>query len=253
MKLMICGKGGSGKSTVAALVAMEMEKRGKRVLLVDVDESNIGLYRMFGLEMPQPLMDSFGGKKGFNEKAKAAGIGLGAPPALFPKAMGIGELPEACVARKSNIHILSVGKIHHFGEGCACPMGRLFRMLFASLRLAEDDVVIVDTTAGVEHFGRRLDDQCDRVLCVIDPSFESITLAGKVAGFGKEMNLPVSFVLNKVSPEIQEQLEQSLDGLAVIGSLPQDPAIFLNTLKGESINAAVPGVDKICDALNSHL
>ncbi len=52
MKILICGKGGSGKSTVAALLSNAMHKRGKRIFLVDSDESNIGLYRMLGLDMP---------------------------------------------------------------------------------------------------------------------------------------------------------------------------------------------------------
>jgi len=46
MKILICGKGGSGKSTVATLLASAMHKRGKNIFLVDADESNIGLYRM---------------------------------------------------------------------------------------------------------------------------------------------------------------------------------------------------------------
>jgi|GEM_PF-5918031 energy-coupling factor transporter ATP-binding protein EcfA2 len=45
MKLVICGKGGSGKSTVSALIAREIAPRGETVLVVDTDESNFGLYR----------------------------------------------------------------------------------------------------------------------------------------------------------------------------------------------------------------
>ncbi len=52
MKLLICGKGGSGKSTISALLAKAMEKLGRNVLLMDADESNIGLYRMLGMAMP---------------------------------------------------------------------------------------------------------------------------------------------------------------------------------------------------------
>ena len=60
MKILICGKGGSGKSTVAALLAKAMHQRGKKIFLVDADESNIGLYNMLGLDMPVALMDSLG-------------------------------------------------------------------------------------------------------------------------------------------------------------------------------------------------
>ena len=57
MKLSVCGKGGSGKSTIVALIANEMQQRGRQVLVVDSDESNPGLYRMLGLDKrPVPLI-----------------------------------------------------------------------------------------------------------------------------------------------------------------------------------------------------
>jgi len=70
MKLVICGKGGSGKSTISALMAREMAARGDRVLVVDTDESNFGLYKHLGLEQPKDFMDSLGGKKGLGERMR---------------------------------------------------------------------------------------------------------------------------------------------------------------------------------------
>lgn len=251
MKLMICGKGGSGKSTVAAILAKQMARLGRRILLVDVDESNIGLYRMLGMEMPQTLMESFGGKKGFNERARSSGIGLGgtASSALFPDKMRIDELPPDCLAHRDGIYAVSVGKIHHFGEGCACPMGRLFRMLFSSLVIEENDVAIVDTTAGVEHFGRSLDNQCDRILCVIDPSYESIVLARKVKQLAGQINLDPAFVTNKMTAEVKTQLAEELEGMNVIGAIDNDPKVFLDTLKGRAIDVDTPQSAQICNAL----
>ena len=52
MKITICGKGGSGKSTVTSLLAKELARMGKRVLVVDCDESNFGLHRQLGVELP---------------------------------------------------------------------------------------------------------------------------------------------------------------------------------------------------------
>ena len=55
-KMAICGKGGSGKSTVTALLAHGLRDRGYRVLVVDSDESNPGLYRILGFDQrPKPL------------------------------------------------------------------------------------------------------------------------------------------------------------------------------------------------------
>jgi CO dehydrogenase maturation factor len=63
-KIAICGKGGSGKSTVVALLAGGLRDRGYRVLVIDSDESNPGLYRVLGLEKrPEPLLELVGGKK----------------------------------------------------------------------------------------------------------------------------------------------------------------------------------------------
>lgn len=251
MKILVCGKGGCGKSTVSALLAVAMQKRGKQVFLVDADESNIGLYRMLGLNLPEPLMDSLGGKKGFQDKVKTTGIGLDGASRLFPKNLKLEDLPEGCFASLEGISVISMGKIHHFGEGCACPMGKLFRMLFSAIRLEENDLVIVDAAAGVEHFGRSLDGQCDHVLCVVDPSYESIMMSKRVGSLAMEANLPVSFVLNKLTPDVDRELNLALENFSIIGRLPDNRALFLNNLKGEALGQELPEMNLVCDALEA--
>ena len=49
MKILICGKGGSGKSTIASLLAKSMAEKGHNVLVIDSDESNFGLHRQLGM------------------------------------------------------------------------------------------------------------------------------------------------------------------------------------------------------------
>jgi len=65
MKISVCGKDGNGKSALVTLLASGMRERGCKVLVVDSDESNSGLYRMLGFDRPPvPLMELAGGKKG---------------------------------------------------------------------------------------------------------------------------------------------------------------------------------------------
>lgn len=252
MKVLICGKGGCGKSTVAALLATAMQKRKKRIFLVDADESNMGLYRMLGLNVPEPIMDSLGGKKGFQAKTKATGMMLGGPPELFPANFNLDDLPENCIASSGDIRVMSVGKIHHFGEGCACPMGKLFRMLFSSISPGINDLVIVDTAAGVEHFGRSLDGLCDVAICIVDPSYESVTMAKRVAQLAAEAKLPVSFVLNKITDDVEEDLKTALKNMDIIGVLPDNRVLFLNNFKGKALNLDVPQIESVCNALEKH-
>ena len=67
MKVMISGKGGSGKSTLSALLARALHQRGFNVLLVDADESNLGVQRLVGINSPESLMNRLGGKKAFKQ------------------------------------------------------------------------------------------------------------------------------------------------------------------------------------------
>ena len=69
IKISVCGKGGSGKSTLVSLLANAAQARGLTTLVVDSDESNSGLFRILGFDKPPtPLMTLVGGKKGIKEK-----------------------------------------------------------------------------------------------------------------------------------------------------------------------------------------
>ena len=59
MKLMVSGKGGSGKSLVASLLARQYVAAGHRVLLLDADTSNVSLHRGLGLGVPPDLSEYF--------------------------------------------------------------------------------------------------------------------------------------------------------------------------------------------------
>ncbi len=92
MKVLVCGKGGSGKSTITALLAKSMAKKGYNVLVVDSDESNFGLHKQLGLEMPEDFMNYLGGKKTLGEKLMQA-YQKGDNVSIFENKWQISDIP----------------------------------------------------------------------------------------------------------------------------------------------------------------
>ncbi|MBN1323264.1 MAG: AAA family ATPase [Methanotrichaceae archaeon] len=242
MKIIVCGKGGSGKSTVAALMAKMMAERGHKVLVVDTDESNYGLHRHLGLELPPDLLKFFDGKKGLFQRMRD-------DKTLFPSGWSIDEIPVDYLSQKDGISLLAVGKIHEFGEGCACPMGSLARQLLESLTLGPGEIVIVDTEAGIEHLGRGVEKGSDIILVVLDPSYESIALSKKIVEMGEGLGKPVYLFLNKADREVEEAMRKELDSARLVGTLPMDSGLFQAGLKGEEIKEVPEGLERLAGIL----
>ena len=232
MKISICGKGGSGKSVLTTLLADQAVSRGCGVLVVDSDESNSGLFKMLGFENPPvPLMELLGGKKKLKEKMRHPNI-------LAEAHLSSKEIPPPHLISRNGLMMVSIGKILQALEGCACPMGVLSREFLKKLRLGENEIAIIDMEAGIEHFGRGIDEGIDRILLVVEPSFESLNVAEKIKGIAAGMNKAVSAVLNKIdSDKIAHKLENELrtKNIQIIGTIPNDPLVFEACLEGSTI------------------
>ena len=245
MKIILCGKGGCGKSTVATLLARAYQKEGKDVLVIDSDESNYGLHRQLGFELPEDFTHYFGGKKGayrvFDENGR-----------VFDERWHLSDIPEEFLSGEEGLHLMAVGKIAEAEEGCACGIGFTGKMFLENLETGDDDVVITDTEAGVEHFGRGLDRCADVILMVIDPSFESIHLSEKIYDMGKALGKPVLFVINKADRGQAAMVRDAIrDRDAVIAEIPAQNEIMMAGLKGEPLNCDSTGIreiiNKVCE------
>jgi CO dehydrogenase maturation factor len=241
MKILVCGKGGCGKSTVVALLAKEMAIRKNKVLVIDNDESNIGLHSRLGIEKPDDFMNYFGGKKVLFDKTKE-----------MKNVWRLDDLPRDYLTEKGNIRLLSMGKIYQFGEGCACPINALSSKFLEILDLKEGEFLITDTDAGIEHFGRGVEKGVDILLVIIDPSQESILLAKKISELGQQVDKPVYYILNRVTDqETQDLLMNSIDRKKIIAIIPENKEIFMSGLAGNEFNMEVEGIKKVADMLES--
>lgn len=261
MKIAVCGKGGSGKSTITALLAGAMLARGLEVIVVDSDESNSGLYRMLGLEAPPvPLIELVGGKQEVRNVLPKSG-----PPlphqqtsVIARPLIRLAEIPSHHVAGRDGLRLITVGKILHALEGCACPMGVLSREFLRKLDLDGGQIAIVDMEAGVEHFGRGVESGADTVLLVVDPSFESLQLADRVRSLTIGIGIGRTYaVLNRVATEemartlAETLMERSID---VLGVIPYDQGIFDAGFDGRAVppGGVAASVERIAASLLSN-
>jgi CO dehydrogenase maturation factor len=257
-KIAVCGKGGSGKSVIARLLANGLKRRGKRVLLIDSDESNTGLHRMLGFDSPPgSLVDYLGGKQKVEETI-AARIRSGVPEnmvSVMQRELTVDEMPPAYVLEKDGLQFVMVGKILMALEGCACPMGIVSRSFLRDLVLKPGQVAVIDMEAGVEHFGRGVETSVDCVLVAVEPSLDSLEIAGKIAELSRQINIgDVWAIVNKATAQdIADELAAELKkrGLAVIGSIPYSRDVFNSCLKGTALPADTLSaeVDRITDFL----
>jgi len=240
MRVLICGKGGCGKSTIAALLSKEMAERANKVLVIDSDESNIGLHHRLGMAKPADFMNYFGGKKILFKKAKE-----------ITNRWKLDDLPKDYLSEKGNIQLMSMGKIYEFGEGCACPINALSSKVLEVLDLEDNQFLIADTDAGIEHFGRGVEKGVDLLVVIIDPSRDSILLAEKISNLGKQVGKPTYYVLNRVDRETEKLLLDSVDKENVIAIIHENKDIFMSCLSGNELTICPEGIKEIADRIES--
>jgi CO dehydrogenase maturation factor len=255
-RILVCGKGGSGKSTVITLLANALSKKKYEVVVLDGDASNPGgLARLlFGMkESVKPLIDFFGGREIVECPVDSPSV-LTRIDDEFPiteKLMNISEIPPEYYVKKHDITLFQVGKINLPFEGCDGPMSKVTRDFI----LEGDAVTLIDVEAGIEHYGRGIEKNVDQVIVVVDPTFESILIAQKVSILCQGMGIKnYGIIINKISTNVLKlYIEQELfeRGLDVYGLIKYNNSLFEAGLTGSSINSDVvmDDVEKIVGSM----
>jgi len=233
---MVCGKGGSGKSSVSVLMARALSEKHK-VYLIDSDESNVLLPKLLGVKPPKPIVEYLGGKKSIFSKGE---VNIVNALAKAGKGIILENLPTEYVSTSTEgIKLVTIGKVRNFGEGCACPLNFLTKTLLKNLVLDKDEIVLVDTDAGIEHVGRGVEEGCDTILAVADPTAEALMLAKMLKETFQNLNKKFWLVLNKATPKIIEPVKEKAKdlNLEINGVIRFDEEIFESCMEGELLNA----------------
>ncbi|RPI40921.1 MAG: hypothetical protein EHM59_21320 [Betaproteobacteria bacterium] len=242
-RILVCGKGGSGKSTLVALMASVLQQRTYEVMVLDGDASNPeGLIRLlFGLGVegePKPLIEFFGGVNvvtcPVDDPSPLTRID-DPDPVPDHRIDLFAELPADYYLRKDRMTLLQVGKIETYGQGCDGPLEKVVR----DFMVTGDAVSLIDMKAGIEHFGRKIPDRMDVILGVLDYTLESVSIARKMATFCQEAGIRnLWLILNKIgSQEVKSLLLDKLANLRekVIGSISYDQELIKTGLSGNAL------------------
>jgi len=152
--------------------------------------------------------------------------------------------------KRDGVMLMASGKIHDANEGCACAMNNVIQQFITNLRLSENEFALMDMEAGIEHFGRGVDNGVDLLLMVVDPSFESLRLSKKIQELGQSIGKPVWFVLNKATDETREAMREAVaDSPKVAAVIPADAEVAAAGLTGAELTGTYPAIQDLAREL----
>lgn len=236
MKIAISGKGGVGKTSLAALLARAFASDGYSVLAVDADP-NANLASAIGFPHPEEIVPISEMKDLIEERTGAKPGQTGTLFTLNPK---VEDIPERFAKRFDGIKLLIMGKIKQGGSGCYCPENALLKTLTTHLLLSEKEVVIMDMEAGIEHLGRATAQAVDKLIVVVEPGRRSIQTALAINKLAKDIGLKqIALVGNKMRGQADiEVLKSSLPDFEFLGFIPFDQTLIDADLSNKPVTEA---------------
>lgn len=215
MKIAVSGKGGVGKTTISAAIIKRFAQ-DFQVFAVDADP-DISLGSVLGLPEDKilALEPIVAMKDLMNEKLG----GDGAYYSLNPK---VDDVLENYSIAHGNIRLLKMGAVKKGGSACYCRENTFLNALLKSLIVGNEDVVLLDMGAGIEHLTRGTAQGVDIMLIVTEPSKVSVTTAKVIAKLAREIGVnSIFFVANKIRKEEEvDFLKANLEGEKLIGIIP---------------------------------
>ena len=227
MKLAISGKGGTGKSTIAALIIRWLRDNGVRsILAVDAD-SNVNLNDLLGIEIKETIGS-------IREEMKKSVDRL---PAGMTKQDFLEYKIHTSLVESPDFDLIAMGRPE--GPGCYCYANTLLRDILETLS-GNYQYVVIDNEAGMEHLSRRTTQNIDCLLIISDPTARGLRAAGKVNRLLTELETRVGerhLILNRLKDKIPGSLEKLIaeEGLQLISSIPEDERLLRMDQSGEPI------------------
>jgi len=209
--LIVSGKGGVGKTTLASNLSCALAELGEDVIAVDANLTtpNLGLHTGMHLT-PHTLHDVLRGKADLGDAVYTHPSGF----RIIPASMSINDLTGADPSKLSNVTMNLLGKA---------------------------DYVIIDSAAGLGNETVSAIAATDEVIIVVNPNVPSVADALKAAELARKLGKKVmGVVVNRRSRKSHELSSGEIEAMIeapVIAEIPEDSAI------AESVAAKQPVVE----------
>ncbi len=220
----IAGKGGTGKTTISALLVRLLRLRKTGSLLgIDADpNSNLG--ELLGCRPHQTIGTVL-------DEVAAHPDSI---PAGMTKERFIEYQVQTIIQESEGFDLLTMGKPE--GPGCYCYVNNVLRGVTARL-IKDYSLVVIDNEAGLEHLSRKTTAQADVLLVVSDGTAAGLRAAKRIAELVVELKIKARrrcLLLNRLDRDMPEEKLSGL-GLEYAGRIPEDKHIMEVNVRNEPV------------------
>jgi CO dehydrogenase maturation factor len=217
IRIAVGGKGGVGKTTLAALIVRELLASGKGPLLAVDADPNTNLPEAVGLQAEHTVGSILA--QFIDEKIDI--------PSGMTKESFLQVKMHGAVAEGRGLDLVAMGRGE--GPGCYCYPNLILRGFVEDLS-GNYPYVIIDNEAGMEHLSRRTSERIDHMLLVSDPAIRGLRSVRRIHELIQELKLDVgqiSLVIVRAPDPLPHELQEEVEGLGIplAGLVPPDPQI----------------------------
>jgi len=250
MSLAIAGKGGTGKTTLAAMFVRTLRETDVRpVLAVDADP-NACLAEALGVDPGRPLAD-------IREESSRP---EGAPPGEIGRVRAVEDEVQRAIVEADGFDLITMGRPE--GPRCYCYVNTLLRKSLKDLARNYESMVL-DNEAGMEHLSRRTTNDVDFLVAVMNPTLPSFRAVRRILTLADSLPINIGHrvvLVNRAGPDgAGPQFEEELAklGAARAPDIPQDEEVEQAGTVGRDVfslsegNAALSAVRSVIDYLRA--
>ena len=234
MKIAVSGKGGVGKTLVAGALAYSFAKRGFKTIAIDADPSpNLALTLGISLEKTREIVPISENKPLIESKTGTTYSGV------YRLSFAVDDVvKDFSVETPYGVNLVVMGTVKSVGSGCTCPGNAVIRALLRHLIVEQDEAVVVDMEAGIEHLGRGTARHVDTMLVVANPTMKSLEIARKIYHLAENTGIKQTFLVgNKVASVVEEEAIRKFaqkDKMLLLGLIPFDKKVPQIEMQGKT-------------------